>query len=38
VRSLENTESGIKGRYREILREQFLRAGQERILSAAARP
>ncbi len=34
VRSLENTESGIKGRYREILREQFLRAGQERILSA----
>lgn len=35
VRSLENTESGIKGRYREVLREQFLRAGQERLLSAA---
>jgi UDP-N-acetylglucosamine acyltransferase len=36
VRSLENTENGAKGRYRESLREQFARAGAERILADAA--
>ena len=35
VKSLENTEAGNKGRYREILREEFLRQGQERILAGA---
>ena len=35
VTSLENTEKGNKGRYRESLREQFLRQGQERILAGA---
>jgi UDP-N-acetylglucosamine acyltransferase len=35
VTSLENTEKGNKGRYRENLREQFLREGQERILAGA---
>jgi UDP-N-acetylglucosamine acyltransferase len=33
--SLEQTEQGAKGRYREILREQFARLGQERIYGAA---
>ena len=33
VKSLENTEAGNKGRYREVLREEFLRQGQERILA-----
>jgi UDP-N-acetylglucosamine acyltransferase len=35
VKSLENTEAGNKGRYREILREEFLRRGRERILAGA---
>jgi UDP-N-acetylglucosamine acyltransferase len=35
VKSLENTEAGNKGRYREILRAEFLRLGQERILAGA---
>lgn len=33
IRSLENTERGTKGRYRESLREQFARLGSERILA-----
>jgi UDP-N-acetylglucosamine acyltransferase len=33
VRSLENTEKGAKGRFRESLRADFLRAGMERILA-----
>jgi UDP-N-acetylglucosamine acyltransferase len=37
IQSLENTELGAKGRYRESLREQFARAGAERILAAGAR-
>jgi hypothetical protein len=37
VRQLEQTELGAKGRYRESLREQFLKLGQERILAGAAR-
>jgi UDP-N-acetylglucosamine acyltransferase len=36
VRSLEETEIGAKGRYRESLREQFLRIGSERIGTATA--
>ncbi len=36
VRSLEQTELGAKGRYRESLREEFLRIGSERIGAAAA--
>lgn len=35
VQSLENTESGNKGRYREVLRPEFLRLGTERILAGA---
>lgn len=35
VQSLENTEAGNKGRYREVLRPEFLRLGQERILAGA---
>jgi hypothetical protein len=35
VKSLENTELGSKGRYRETLREEFLRRGQERMLAGA---
>lgn len=35
VQSLENTEAGNKGRYREVLRAEFLRLGQERILAGA---
>lgn len=37
VKQLEQTELGAKGRYRESLREQFLKLGQERILAGAAR-
>ncbi len=37
VSALEDTEKGAKGRFRESRREEFLRQGQERILSAAAR-
>jgi len=33
IRSLENTERGTKGRYRESLREEFARLGNERILA-----
>ncbi len=33
VRSLENTEKGAKGRYRESLRAEFLKQGQERVLA-----
>lgn len=36
VRSLEDTESGAKGRYRESLREQFRRTGEERMQQSAA--
>ncbi len=32
VESLEQTELGVNGRYRESLREEFKRAGQDRIL------
>jgi UDP-N-acetylglucosamine acyltransferase len=37
VSALEDTEKGAKGRYRESRREEFLRQGQERILSGASR-
>jgi UDP-N-acetylglucosamine acyltransferase len=36
VQHLRNTELGAKGRYRETLREQFAREGQERVLGSAA--
>jgi UDP-N-acetylglucosamine acyltransferase len=36
VSALEDTEKGAKGRYRESRREEFLRQGQERVLSGAA--
>jgi UDP-N-acetylglucosamine acyltransferase len=36
VASLVNTEKGAKGRYRECLREQFQRAGIERVLGEIA--
>jgi UDP-N-acetylglucosamine acyltransferase len=36
VKALEDTEKGAKGRFRESRREEFLRQGQERILSGAA--
>src|SRR5258705_11521542 len=36
VASLMNTEKGAKGRYRECLREQFQRAGVERVLGDPA--
>lgn len=35
IASLQNTEKGSKGRYRESLREQFQRAGIQRILGEA---
>jgi UDP-N-acetylglucosamine acyltransferase len=35
VESLERTEQGAKGRYREILRVEFARLGQERIYGGA---
>jgi UDP-N-acetylglucosamine acyltransferase len=34
--SLSNTEKGAKGRYRESLREEFRRAGVERVLGESA--
>lgn len=37
VEALENTELGAKGRHRESMRAQFMRAGQERILAGALR-
>jgi UDP-N-acetylglucosamine acyltransferase len=36
VASLANTEKGAKGRYRESLREEFRRAGIERVLGESA--
>jgi len=36
VGSLANTEKGAKGRYRESLREEFRRAGVERVLGESA--
>jgi len=36
ILQLEQTELGAKGRYRETLREQFLKLGHERILAGAA--
>jgi len=36
VRELEQTDVGQKGRYRESLRAEFTRIGQERLLSGAA--
>ena len=36
VASLANTEKGAKGRYRESLREEFRRAGVERVLGESA--
>lgn len=36
VASLANTEKGAKGRYRESLREDFRRAGAERVLGESA--
>jgi UDP-N-acetylglucosamine acyltransferase len=38
VESLLNTEKGAKGRYRESLREQFQRAGVQRVLGEPATP
>lgn len=35
VRELEQTDTGAKGRYRESLRAEFMRVGQERLLSGA---
>ncbi|MEW6072391.1 MAG: acyl-ACP--UDP-N-acetylglucosamine O-acyltransferase [Planctomycetota bacterium] len=35
LESLQQTELGSKGRYRETLREQFLRRGRERVLGGA---
>lgn len=35
VKELEQTDVGAKGRYRESLRAEFMRVGQERLLSAA---
>lgn len=35
VRELEQTDVGAKGRYRESLRADFMRVGQERLLSGA---
>jgi len=36
VASLERTERGLKGRYRESLRQQFTEEGRQRILGAAS--
>jgi UDP-N-acetylglucosamine acyltransferase len=36
VACLSNTEKGAKGRYRESLREEFRRAGAERVLGESA--
>jgi UDP-N-acetylglucosamine acyltransferase len=38
VRSLNNTEIGLKGRFRESMREEFARLGAERILARSATP
>jgi UDP-N-acetylglucosamine acyltransferase len=35
VKELEQTDVGAKGRYRESLRAEFMRVGQERLLAAA---
>jgi UDP-N-acetylglucosamine acyltransferase len=35
IRSLRNTELGLKGRYRETLREEFRRAGEKLLVRAA---
>lgn len=35
IESLQRTELGAKGRYRETLREEFMRAGRERVLGGA---
>jgi UDP-N-acetylglucosamine acyltransferase len=35
VRALRNTELGLKGRYRETLRDEFRRAGEELLLRSA---
>ena len=37
VAALRDTEKGSKGRYRETLRDQFARLGQERVYSATRR-
>jgi UDP-N-acetylglucosamine acyltransferase len=36
VHALEDTEKGAKGRFRESRRDEFLRQGQERVLSGAS--
>jgi UDP-N-acetylglucosamine acyltransferase len=38
IRSLRNTELGLKGRYRETLREEFRRAGEELLVRATGTP
>lgn len=35
IESLQRTELGAKGRYRETLREDFMRVGRERVLGGA---
>ena len=35
LENLEQTEQGQKGRYRESLRAEFRRAGEERVLGGA---
>ena len=37
VSALRDTEQGSKGRYRETLRDEFSRLGQERVFSATRR-
>ena len=34
VEALQRTESGSKGRFRETLREEFIRTGRERVAGA----
>lgn len=34
IEALQNTELGSKGRYRETLRDEFVRLGQERVLGS----
>ena len=38
IRSLRNTELGLKGRYRETLRDEFRRAGEELLVRATENP
>lgn len=38
VQALENTETGLKGRYRESLRGEYARQGRERILGEVEQP